>query len=167
MSFIVTIHTMGFTERRKSHEHHKKWCFRKDEQDDHGACKVYDIACMVPLHFWVDVVDIVFYLINRGPQSELDGGITKEAWKGKKVNYSFPRTFGCEEFVHIDKENRTKIDAKSKKHTFIGYMIDDFGYRLWDYENHKTIRSRDVVFNENNMYKYQLQGKKEENEDIE
>ena len=45
--------------------------------------------------------------------------------------------------------------------------MDDFGYRLWDYENHKIIRSRDVVFNEKVMYKYQLQGKKEEMENIE
>ena len=28
-----------------------------------------------PLHFWVDVVDIVVYLINRGPSSSLDGRI--------------------------------------------------------------------------------------------
>jgi hypothetical protein len=33
----------------------------------------------------------------------------------KKVNYSFLKTFGCEAFVHIDKENRTKLEAKSKK----------------------------------------------------
>ena len=37
---------------------------------------------------------------------------------------------------------------------FIGYMIDNFGYRLWDYENHKIFRSRNVVLNENVMYKY-------------
>ena len=43
-------------------------------------------------------------------------------------------------------------------------MVDDFGYRLWDYENHKINRSREVVFNENIMYKDQLQGKKEEKE---
>jgi hypothetical protein len=28
-----------------------------------------------PLQFWEDVVDIVFFLINRGPSSSLDGGI--------------------------------------------------------------------------------------------
>ena len=71
------------------------------------------------------------------------------------------RTFGCEEFVHIDKENRTKLEAKLKKCTFIGYGVDDFGYRLWDLKNLKIIRSRDVVFNEKVMYKDQLQGKKE------
>jgi hypothetical protein len=74
------------------------------------------------------------------------------------------KTFGCEAFVHIDKENRTKLEEKSKKCTFIGYGVNDFGYRLWDYENNKIIRSRDVIFNEKVMYKDQLQGKKQEKE---
>jgi hypothetical protein len=43
-------------------------------------------------------------------------------------------------------------------------IVNDFGYRLWDYENNKIIRSRDVIFNEKVMYKYQLQGKKQEKE---
>jgi hypothetical protein len=51
----------------------------------------------------------------------LDGRIPEEEWIGKKVNYSFLKTFDCEAFVHIDKENRTKLEAKSKKCTFIGY----------------------------------------------
>ena len=75
---------------------------------------------------------------------------------------SFLRTFGCEAFVHIDKDDRTKLEAKSKKCTFIGYRADDFGYRLWDYENRKINRHINVLFNEKAMYKYQLQGKKEE-----
>ena len=41
----------------------------------------------------------------------MDGGIPEEAWIGKKVNYSFLKTFSCEAFSHIDKENRTKIEA--------------------------------------------------------
>ena len=108
----------------------------------------------LPLQFWADAVDTVVYLINRGPSSSLDGDIPEEAWTGKKVNYSFLRTFGCETFFHIDKDNRTKLEEKSKKCTFIGYRINDFGYCLYDYENHKIIRSRDVVFNERVMYKY-------------
>jgi hypothetical protein len=46
----------------------------------------------------------------------------------------------------------------------LGYGVNDFGYRLWDYENNKIIRSRDVIFNEKVMYKDQLQGKKQETE---
>ena len=78
------------------------------------------------------------------------------------VNYSFLRTFGCKAFVHIDKENKTNLEDKSKKCTFIGYMVTDFGYCLWDYENHKIIRSRDVVFNEKSIYNDQLHRKKVE-----
>jgi hypothetical protein len=117
-----------------------------------------------PLQFWEDAVDTVIYLINKGPSSSLDGRILEEAWTGKKVNYSFLKTFRCEAFVHIDKENRTKIKEKSKKCTFIGYGVNEFGYRLWYYENNKIIRSRDVIFNEKVMYKDQLQGKKQEKE---
>ena len=86
----------------------------------------------------------------------MDGGIPEEAWTGKQVKYSFLRTFGCEAFVHIDIDDRTNLEAKSKKCTFIGYRVDDFGYHLWDLKNCKIIRSRDVVFNGKVMYKDQL-----------
>eukprot|EP00253_Pinus_taeda_P013261 PITA_13261 len=120
-----------------------------------------------PLQFWADAVDIVVYLRNRGPSSSLDGGVPEEAWTGKKLNYSFLKPFGCEAFVHINKENRTNLETKSKKCTFIGYGVNDFGYRLYDYENHKIIRSKDVIFNEKVWYKNQLQEKKHEKENKE
>ena len=84
----------------------------------------------LPLQFWANVVDTVVYLINKEPSSVLDGGIPKDAWTSKSVNYSFPKTFGCEVFVHIDKENITKLEAKYKKCTFVGYRVNDFGYHL-------------------------------------
>src|SRR5277367_341938 len=121
----------------------------------------------LPLQFWADAVDIVVYLINRGPSSSLDGGIIEEAWTSEKVNYSFLKTFGCEAFVHINKENRTKLDAKLKKCTFIGYGVNDFSYHFYDYEKHKIGRSRDVIFNEKVLYKDQLQEKKQEKENRE
>ena len=102
----------------------------------------------LPLQFWADVVDIVVYLINRGLSSSLDGGVPEEAWTGKKVNYSFLNTFGCEAFVHINKENRTKLEEKSNKCTFIGYGVNDFGYHFYDYENQNIMSNRDVIFNE-------------------
>ena len=63
----------------------------------------------LPLQFWADAV-VSVYLINKGPSSSLDGIILEEEWTGKKVNYSFLKTFGCEAFVHIDKENRTNLE---------------------------------------------------------
>jgi hypothetical protein len=40
-------------------------------------------------------------------------------------------TFSFEAFVHIDKKNRTKLEEKYKKCTFIGYNVNYFGYHLW------------------------------------
>ena len=64
------------------------------------------------LQFWVYAADIVVYLINGGPSSSLDGGIPKEAWRAKKVNFYFLKHFGYEAFFHINKENRTNLEAK-------------------------------------------------------
>jgi hypothetical protein len=77
----------------------------------------------LPLKFWTDIVDVVFYIINKVPSRSLDGGILEEAWTRKKVNYSFRKTFDCEAYVHIDKENRTKIEEKSKSVPLLDTML--------------------------------------------
>ena len=109
------------------------------------------------LHMWVEAVNTAIYLINRGPSTPLGCGTLEEAWSSKKMRYYFFRTFGYEAFSHIDSENRTKLEVKSKKCVFFGYDINEFGYRLYDFENHKIIRSRDVIFNEKVLYKDLLQ----------
>ena len=81
------------------------------------------------------------------------------------MSYSFFKMFGCEAFAHIDFKNRTKLEAKSKKCVFVGYCINEFGYRLWYFENHKIVRSRDVIFNEKVLYKDMLQQHEKKEDD--
>ena len=57
------------------------------------------------LNIWVEVINTIVYLINRGPSTPLGCGILEEAWTDKKVSYSFLKTFSCEAFVHIDFKN--------------------------------------------------------------
>ena len=45
----------------------------------------------------------------------------------------------------------------SKKCVFVGYGINEFGYRIWNFENCKIVRSKDVIFNEKVLYKDLLQ----------
>jgi hypothetical protein len=47
----------------------------------------------------------------------------------------------------------SKLNAKSRKCCFIGYRDEAFGYRFWDDQNRKIIRSRNIIFNELAMYK--------------
>ena len=109
--------------------------------------------------FYLEQLDVktVVYLINRGPSTSLGCGILEKTQTGKKVSYSFLKTFGCEDFSDIDSENRTKLEVKSKKCVFFGYGINEFSYRHWDFENHKIVRSKDVIFNEKVLYKDFLQ----------
>ncbi|KAG8364646.1 hypothetical protein BUALT_Bualt18G0019000 [Buddleja alternifolia] len=63
---------------------------------------------------------------------------------GKQHRVAFKSFYPA--FVHIPKDERSKLDDKTKPCTFLGYGHEEFGYRLWDPVNRKVIRSRDVVF---------------------
>ena len=64
--------------------------------------------------------------------------------------------FGCATYVHIDSTVKGKLDARSKKCFFIGYGENEFGYRFWDDQNRQIVRSKDVIFNEDVLYKDRL-----------
>ena len=62
----------------------------------------------------------------------------------------------CVSYVHINSDAHSKLDAKSKICFFIDYGDEKFGYRFWDEQNRKIIRSRSVIFNEQVIYKDRL-----------
>ena len=79
--------------------------------------------------------------------------LPEEVWSDKEVKFSHLKVFGCVFYVHIDFDACSKLDAKSKICFFIGYGGEKFGYKFWDEQNRKIIRSRNVIFNEHVMYK--------------
>ena len=115
---------------------------------------VEKIKCMLrmanlPKSFWGEAVVIACYLINRSPLVPLDIDIPERVWTGKDVSYSHLKVFGCKTFIHVPKEQRSKLDSKSTPCIFVGYRDAKFGYKLWDPKEKKMIKSRDVVFHEN------------------
>ncbi|GKA92256.1 putative RNA-directed DNA polymerase [Tanacetum coccineum] len=107
--------------------------------DDHSrkgealntAVHVINLTHCVPLHF--DVPDRV--------------------WSGKDVSYRHLRVFRCKAFVHIPKDERSKLDVKTKPCMFLGYGQDEFRYRLYDLVQKRLVRSRDVVLEEDQTLK--------------
>ena len=79
--------------------------------------------------------------------------LLEEVWSGKEVKFSHLKVFCCVSYVYSDSDARSKLDAKSKICFFISYGDEKFGYRFWDEQNRKIIRSRNVIFNEQVMYK--------------
>ena len=87
-------------------------------------------------------------MLNLTPCVPLNFDVPDKVWLGKDVSYSHLRVFGCKAFVHIPKDERSKLDVKTRQCVFIGYGQDEFGYRFYDPVQKKLVRSRDVVFME-------------------
>jgi hypothetical protein len=63
--------------------------------------------------FLVEVVGTTCYLVNQSPSSMLDDKTPHEVWTGKKPSLQHLRVFGCDAYVHVPNENRSKLDKKS------------------------------------------------------
>ena len=66
-------------------------------------------------------MDTACYLVNSSPSSALEDKTPQEVWTSKKPSLSHLRVFGCDAYVHVPKEKRTKLDSKFEKYIFIGY----------------------------------------------
>jgi hypothetical protein len=98
--------------------------------------------------FWAEAMGTACYLVNQSPSSMLDDKTPHEVWIVKKPSLEHIKVFGCDSYVHVPKENRSKMDKKIEKFIFIGSKDGVKGYKLWNPENKKIVYSRDVVFRE-------------------
>ena len=102
----------------------------------------------LPHNFWAEALATAAYIRNRCPIKAVDSMTPYEAWTSLKPTVNHFRIFGCDTFVHIPKDERHKLDSKSKKCIFLGYGEQTKGYRLYDPEKKRILYSRDVKFNE-------------------
>jgi len=102
----------------------------------------------LPKRFWAEAVSMTCYLINKSPRASLGGKVAEEVWTGNAVDFSH---FGCPAYVHVPSDERSKLDAKSKKCIFLGYKKGVKGYKFWDPVDKKVVISRDAVFDEQSM----------------
>ena len=98
--------------------------------------------------FWGEALSTAAYLHNRSPTKAVKGMTPYEAWTGEKPKVDHLRIFGCQAFVHVPKDERKKLDSKSKKCILMGYGTTTKGYRLYDPLKKRVVYSRDVIFNE-------------------
>ena len=55
------------------------------------------------------------YLVNQSPTSVLIDKNPQEVWIGKKPSIKHLKFFGCDAYVHVPKEKRSKLDNKYEK----------------------------------------------------
>ena len=102
----------------------------------------------LPGSSWGEALHTVAHVINLSPVVALQADVPNRVWYGKDVSYNHLCVFGCRVFVHVPKDERSKLDVNTRECIFVGYGHDEFGYRLYDPVEKKLIRSRDVIFME-------------------
>lgn len=83
----------------------------------------------VPKKFWSQGVKTAAYLINRLPSRILDSKSPLEVMKGRPLDLSNLRVFGCVCFIHIQDNHRDKLDHTATKCVFLGYSSSQKGYK--------------------------------------
>lgn len=100
----------------------------------------------LPSQFWAEAVNTAVYIRNRCPTVALEDSTPFEYWFGRKPDVKHFRVFGCNAHVHVDDVKRRKLDKKSIKCIFVGYLDTSKGYKFYDPERERMIKSRDVKF---------------------
>ncbi|MCP4491938.1 MAG: DDE-type integrase/transposase/recombinase [Gammaproteobacteria bacterium] len=102
----------------------------------------------LPKKFWAEALNTAVYLKNRSPATAVTKMTPFQAFYGHKPSVRHLRIFGCNAYAHIPKDERKKLDPKSRKCRFLGYSTSSKGYRLYDFERKRVIENRDVIFDE-------------------
>ena len=71
-----------------------------------------------------------------------------ELFQGVKPNISHLWVFGCQAWVHVLKNKRSKLELKSQEIIFISYKLGSKGYQFWDAAHQHFKSSHDMKFKE-------------------
>ncbi|MCO5580162.1 hypothetical protein L7F22_034029 [Adiantum nelumboides] len=72
------------------------------------------------------------YTMNMTPTAVVHDVTPKETFTGRKPDVSHFKVFGCIAYMHVPDELRTKLDLKAEKCVFIGYSIEQKGYKCYN-----------------------------------
>lgn len=120
-------------------------CIERENRTIMESARLMLHSKKLELSLWAEAVNTAVFILNRTGTSTVKEKTPYELWNGEPAKIDQFRIFGSEVYVHIPKQQRRKLDAKSKKCIFFGYENDMKGFRVMD--ESKAIRVvRDVKF---------------------
>ncbi len=102
----------------------------------------------LPNYFWAKAVVTIVYIMNQTTIAIVHGMTLEEKFTSKKPNVSHLKMFGYIAYVHVPDEKRSKLDPKANRCIFIGYCLEQKGYKCLNLSTQKLQVSRYVVFDE-------------------
>ncbi|KAL6315072.1 hypothetical protein AAG906_030925 [Vitis piasezkii] len=79
-----------------------------------------------------------------------------EAWSGVKPSIKHLKVFGSFCYLHVPSVKREKLDERAEKGVFVGYAAESKGYKIYSLSRMKIVISRDVHFDENSYWNWDL-----------
>ena len=102
----------------------------------------------LPSSLWVVATNKTVYIQNRSPHAVLGDKTLEEAFTSEKPEVGHLRIFSCPMYIHVTKENRTKMDPSGKKGTFVDYSETAKAYRIYVPRQRYIEVSKNVTFDE-------------------
>ena len=99
----------------------------------------------LPTNLWEETLLTACHVHNRIPSKKTKTS-PYEIWKGRKLNLSYLRVWGCIAYYRFPNPKRTKLGPRALKNVFVGYAENSKAYRLLDKDSNVIIESRDVEF---------------------
>ena len=110
----------------------------------------------IPKTFWPEAVNWTIYVLNRCPTLAVKNVTPEEAWSGVKPSVDHFWVFGCIAHVHVPEEMRTKLDNRSITCVILGVSEESKGYRLFDPIAKRFVVSRDIIFEEEKQWDWDV-----------
>ena len=109
-------------------------------------------AASTPASFWGEAALTAVYTINRCPSPVVQNTTPYEQLFGTAPNYSLLKVFRCVCFVLLQQHESTKLQPCSQLCCFLGYGLEEKGYRCYDPVAKRLRVSQHVVFWEHKMF---------------
>ncbi|GJE95983.1 hypothetical protein PsYK624_121760 [Phanerochaete sordida] len=129
-------------------EPHQNGVAERANRTIHEAITAMLEEAHLPKTFWARAVSAYIHVRNRMPTSSLPGSTPHVAWHGSVPDVSHFRIFGCLAFVHVRKNSRRALDARSTKCVFVGYADGTKAWLFWNPATRRFITSSHAVFDE-------------------
>lgn len=102
----------------------------------------------VPPSFWPDALAASTYLLNRRPCRPRDNNTPFQLLFGTPPEYSHLRVFGCLCYPNTAATAPHKLAPRSARCIFLGYPLDQRGYKCYNPDTKRVLISRHVYFDE-------------------
>ena len=92
----------------------------------------------LPMHLWVEGARTAVYVQKHTPHRVLKNKNPEEVFSNKKLEVSHLKILGFQVYVHIPKENGTKLDPSGKKGIFVGYSESSKDYIIYSQDSRRS-----------------------------